>query len=117
MTMPETRKREMSKYQEFDVLPVGVSHEVFVEGRKVSESPYKWSGKEAPPAIGAEVKVTMNGLGPGVVKGYFAEESWLGVLVELKSPPDWWLKQNAAALAKGEKRLAHIFGMEVKYDA
>jgi hypothetical protein len=100
----------MSNYQEFDALPESWSHGQFIEGQPVDPSLYKWSGKNQPPAIGAEVKVYMNGLGSGIVKRYFAEAGWLGVKIELQSPPDWWLKQNA----KDPKRLAHIFGMELE---
>ena len=49
--------------------------------------PYKWSGTSNPPAMGARVKVHMNGLGYGKVVGYFAEYGWLGVLVRLSKPP------------------------------
>jgi hypothetical protein len=98
-----------SNYQEFKALPQGWSFSNFIEGQPVDPSPYKWSGKQAPPAIGDAVQVSMNGLGVGVVKGYFAEAGWLGLLVKLAAPPAWWLKQNKG----NEDRLAHIFGTEL----
>ena len=55
--------------------------------------PYKWSGENPPPAIGAKVKVYMNGFGNGTVVGYFAEYGWLGVLVKIAKPPAWWVRQ------------------------
>ena len=81
--------------QKFATLPVG---------------PFKWSGKTQPPELGASVHVTMNNLGPGTIKGYFIEEGWLGVLIELRNPPDWWKKQNA----KEPQRQAYIFGTELR---
>lgn len=65
-----------------------------------------WGGKHEPPAIGSKVRVTMNGLGRGTVRGYFVECDWLGLLVELHNPPQWWAKQNP------QRPLAHIFGIE-----
>lgn len=44
----------------------------------------EWSGKQAPPRIGDAVHVYMNGLGPGIVTGYFEDEGFLGVSVEVK---------------------------------
>ena len=98
-------------YQEFNELPEGWVYASYKDGASLPAAP-KWSSEKQPPAIGAVVKVTMNGLGAGVVKGYFVEDGWLGVLVKLSNPPGWWLKQNAAAIAKGQ-RLSHIFGAEL----
>jgi hypothetical protein len=67
-----------------------------------------WSGKEAPPAPGTPIRVTMNGLGLGTVQGYFVEYGYLGLLVRLVDPPKWWRLQNANDLS----RLAHVFGIE-----
>ena len=69
-----------------------------------------WSGKEAPPAIGALVYVGVNRIGWGVVKGYFIESGWLGVSLELEGPPDWWIKQN------GGLKTAMVFGAEIESD-
>jgi len=71
-----------------------------------------WGVKQMPPAIGTMVRVTMNGLGQGTVRGYFVECDWLGLLVELHNPPKWWREQNKA----DPKRLAHVFGIEFKQE-
>jgi hypothetical protein len=70
-----------------------------------------WSGLADPPAVGTRVRVTMNGLGPGTVRGYFTESGWLGLHVELEAPPAWWVKQNTGRT--GRKRWACLFGVEV----
>jgi hypothetical protein len=97
-------------YQKFDTLPQAWT-QAFVErdGKCPNESdPFKWSNKNSPPAIGSKVFSNMNRLGEGVVEGYFVEHGWLGVLVKLDNPPDWYVKQN-----KGNP-LAHLFGTELK---
>lgn len=66
------------------------------------------NGTATPPAIGAEVYVTMNKLGPATVRGYFVVDNWLGVLVEFKDPPQWWIDQNPT------EPLGHIFGPEFR---
>lgn len=74
----------------------------------------KWGGNinPAPPEIGTRVRVSMNNLGTGTVRGYFVEANWLGLLVKLDNPPAWWREQN-----KGDPgRLAHIFGPEYRID-
>lgn len=71
-----------------------------------------WGGEAPPPAIGTRIRVTMNSLGPGTVRGYFIEYDWLGLLVELHDPPEWWIKQNGTY--PRHTRLAHIFGIEFK---
>jgi hypothetical protein len=106
----ESEKESMGNYQKLAALPANWSHSVFKENQPEDKAPFKWSGKQPPPAIGAAISVSMNGLGIGVVKGYFVEESWLGLLIELKKPPAWWLKQNA----NNPDRLAHIFGAEIR---
>jgi hypothetical protein len=51
-----------------------------------------------------------NRLGFGIVKGYFVEHGWFGMLVELRDPPDWWKKQMKGK--RGKERYAHIFGKD-----
>jgi hypothetical protein len=70
-----------------------------------------WSGIGDPPTLGSRVLVTMNGLGSGTVKAYFVESGWLGVHVDLDSPPEWWVKQNVRY--HGRQRWATVFGAEV----
>ena len=64
-----------------------------------------------PPRIGERINVTMNGLGPAVVVGYAVEDGYLGVLVNLESPPEWHIKQNADSRLKGLPSL--VFGPEI----
>jgi hypothetical protein len=72
----------------------------------------KWSGEDEPPAIGTKIRITMNGIGPAIVRGYFVEYGWLGLLTEVLSPPDWWIKQNREP-GKPDP-LGHVFGVEFK---
>jgi len=71
----------------------------------------KWSGQDAPPNLGDRVVVTMNGLGPGIVKGFFVSSGYLGVGVQLDSPPAWYTEQN-----KGNP-VARVYGAEVRRGA
>lgn len=70
-----------------------------------------WGGDKALPPVGTRIQVTMNQLGPGTVRGYFVEYDWLGLLVELHNPPQWWIKQNGGS----KRKLAHVFGIEFSY--
>jgi hypothetical protein len=75
----------------------------------------KWSGKKPPPAIGTKVKVTMNSLGPAIVRGYFIEHNWLGINVQFLKPPKWWKEQNKDRILHNggiTKTFGHIFGCE-----
>ncbi len=71
-----------------------------------------WSGDPDqhpnPPAIGSQVKIYMNGLGEGLVVGYFVEYKYLGIEVTLANPPAWYVKQN------GGNMVARLFGVDLK---
>lgn len=76
--------------------------------------PYQWSGLVPVPACGEHVNVTMNNLGPGIVRGYFLMDGthgktprYLGVAVSLMDPPAWWCRQG------NPTRLATVFGAEI----
>ena len=74
--------------------------------------PHIWSGAEAVPSVGASVHVTLNGLGPGTVRGYFLADGerrprYLGVAVELSRPPAWWSASNP------NTKTALVFGSEI----
>jgi len=100
-------------YQRFDTMPEGVTVAEWKGDECLNiAAPLKWSSKSAVPAIGAEITVTMNGIGHGIVRGYFTECGWFGLLVELANPPQWWIDQNKHR--KGSERWAHIFGPEFK---
>lgn len=71
----------------------------------------KWSGTGAmaqPPAQGDTVKVRINGCGKGRVMGFFVDHGYLGVLVQLDAPPEWYVKQNGATTP------GHFFGNEIE---
>jgi hypothetical protein len=76
--------------------------------------PYKWSGYNDPPKIGAKVKIYMNNFGAGKVVGYFAEYGWLGVLVKLSNPPSWWRQQTRDRGADPAKTNGHFFGLDLE---
>jgi hypothetical protein len=82
----------------------------FAEIDEALKSNPKWSSNGPIPAIDSEVDLDVNGLGKGVVKGFFTEAGWLGVLCELLDPPEWWIKQTA----KHEDKVCHVFGLELK---
>ncbi len=68
----------------------------------------KWSGKNAPPAIGATVRMYVNGVGEGVVTGYLATGGYLGVWLDLIDPPAWYIEQNGGNVP------ACAFGIELE---
>jgi hypothetical protein len=79
----------------------------------------KWSGRNDIPNIGDMVTINMNGLGSGVVQGYFIEgsgEGFLGVYVKLDNPPKWWTAQQAKykTLFGRKDGCAMVFGAELK---
>jgi hypothetical protein len=69
----------------------------------------KWSGKNPPPPLGAVVTLNYNGLGSGIVAGYFVAAGWLGLRVQLDNPPDWFLKN----VANSDDKTAGAFGVEI----
>lgn len=88
-------------YQELDTLPPWRSLDAH------GTAP-QWAGAFPPPAIGADVVVTVNGCGPGVVVGYFTQDDYLGVRVRLTAPPEFFVRQNPPGA------LAHAFGPEMR---
>lgn len=104
----------MSNYKTYDSLPEGwVKYQPSgdVKPADIPVEP-KWSGDEEPPAIGTKIRISMNGIGPAIVRGYFVECGWLGLLTEVLSPPDWWVRQN---VKPGQPApLGHVFGVEFK---
>jgi hypothetical protein len=57
-----------------------------------------WSAKFPIPTIGATIQITMNKIGPAVVKGYFVCETkdanYIGVMTKPIDPPDWLQRQR-----------------------
>lgn len=86
-----------------------------------AEGLYVWRGADPIPAQGERVQVTLNGLGPGTVSGFFLageagkadpanpERRFLGVAVMLESPPDWYKQQTPSY----QTDPARVFGPEV----
>jgi hypothetical protein len=102
-----------ANYRELSAVPAELSRPVWqgegVKRRLVNDAdPFKWSGDNDPPALGAKVKIYMNALGTGTVVGYFVEYGWFGVLVKLNKAPAWWRKQNPS------NRPAHLFGLDLE---
>jgi hypothetical protein len=85
--MIEKVKQEIKSYTEFEKLA--------------------WVSTKAIPAVGTEVNVTINGIGRSIVKKYFVEYGFIGLLVQPLSPPDWYVKQN------GADEPCHVFPAEV----
>lgn len=83
-------------------------------GYNLAEPPpgKKWSGKNPVPKIGDKVRINFNQLGSGVVRSYFFEHGYLGILVKLDNPPEWKRKQHPP----GSKYhgVAHVFGAEIE---
>ncbi len=84
-----------------------------------------WSGKKELPKIGDTVKVTMNGIGPAVVKGFFVEwgggDSWyVGVMALPKKPPKYYRenvqedKKNPNKPAWMKEGIGCFFGSEIE---
>jgi hypothetical protein len=78
-------------------------------GPQGNNATYRWSGADAPPAIGDLINVKLRGIGRSRVLGYFAEGGWLGVLVQPLDPADWVVAQNGT-------KPCHAFGIEIGPD-
>jgi hypothetical protein len=66
-----------------------------------------WSGEFAPPEIGDEVVIKINGIGKAKVEGYCLLDGFLGVMAKAIDPPGWFVKQNGGNVA------SCVFGMEI----
>lgn len=98
--------------------PEAVSFPVFtvrfpdVDGNPGKPAIGQWSGKGAlatPPAVGSRVVINFNQFGAGVVKGYFVEDCYLGVIVECDNRPAWHVKQCGDA-----HPFPYVFGAELR---
>lgn len=83
-----------------------------LSGKDAKET--KWSKSTPPPTIGETVKVTMNGLGQGVVVGYQVCGGYLGLWVRLSNPPSWWVEQNKRNNRVDYYGCALVFGAEIE---
>lgn len=57
-------------------------------------NPLKWSANFPLPEIGSRVYIILNRIGWAVVKGYFAEAGYLGVMTLATNPPKWLRDQR-----------------------
>ena len=95
-------------YRELASLPEYVRPE-YKDGYPVQQpGALHWTGKDAPPAIGTEILVTINSCGLATVTGYFCEGGFLGLMCRLHNAPEWHVKQN-----KGNPN-GHVFGPEFR---
>jgi len=75
----------------------------------------KWAGQgRPPPPLGAPVTVLMNGLGPGVVVGYFVEHGYLGLHVRCHQLPEWMLAQRKRHGLDADTP-ARVFATEIRW--
>jgi hypothetical protein len=53
-----------------------------------------WSARFPLPSVGDNVHITMNGIGPAVVTGFFKEDGYVGVMTKASQPPAWLVEQR-----------------------
>ena len=58
------------------------------------EEPLKWSAPFPLPQMGDQIKITMNGIGPATVVGFFEEGGYVGVMTKATNPPKWLVEQR-----------------------
>ena len=66
----------------------------------------QWVCNKPLPKAGDEVHVKINGIGRSVVKKYFVEHGFIGLIVQPQNPPTWYIEQNGV----GES--CHVFPAE-----
>lgn len=55
-----------------------------------------WVSTKAIPVIGSKLNVKINGIGEAIVKKYFVEHGFIGMIVQPLNPPSWYVNQNGA---------------------
>lgn len=80
---------------------------VIVATRDLLPLGLNWTGTEPIPAPGARIKVRVNSLGLGTVRGFFALDNYLGLAVELDQLPQWFIQ------AYPGQTLVYAYGREV----
>lgn len=60
----------------------------------------RWSGRMPIPPIGAIVNVTMNGIGPSRVEGFFESCGFVGLMIKPQKPPKYYRQNTADAKRK-----------------
>lgn len=102
-----------TKERFFLLTPTPTEHQAIYKDAEGNEM--RWSAKFPVPAIGTAVTVTMNRIGPAIVKGYFESHGWLGIMVLPTNPPQWLIdqrKKNPGKLAWQKEGIACVFGAE-----
>jgi hypothetical protein len=66
----------------------------------------QWVCNKPLPKAGDEVHVKVNGIGRSVVKKYFVEHGFIGLIVQPQNPPTWYIEQN------GVDESCHVFPAE-----
>lgn len=96
---------DINTYQEIDFIPAYVAPQ-WTDAGISNHDVLKYAGKKAPPPIGAEIVITINGHGPARVAGYFVQDGFLGVRVVQDVPRPEYVKQNGGNVP------GHVFGTE-----
>lgn len=106
MSLPDQQfKTDLNPMPVFEVsLP---TQDTYGAGRILARWSGAGSGFPVPPRVGDVVRLTINSIGLGTVKGYFVESGFLGVKVTPHNPPAWWTKQNPT------RSLCTVFGVEI----
>lgn len=85
------------------------------------DEPMKWSasfGSPIPseiPAIGDQVFVSMNSIGPSIVKGYFESCGYVGLMVKPINPPAFFVENCAKAKLRWQREgIGCVFGAEIR---
>ena len=72
-----------------------------------------WAADAPIPAIGTRLHECGSRLGPFIVKKYFFEHGYIGLLCELEDPPEWFKKQKKQ-FPEMTGALCHLFPAEIE---
>lgn len=78
-----------------------------------------WTNAKPIPALGSKVTITMNGIGPAKVVGYFYESvhdgAWVGIMTLPTKPPQWLKEQNAKGIINANHPIWWRLGIGCTY--
>lgn len=85
--------------------------------RESDGSLLKWSGGRMAtiPEVNQKIWITMNGIGPAIVQGYFASDGFLGVMTKALNPPAWLKLQNEKGSKDMTKPLWYRMGIGCEF--
>lgn len=89
-------------------------HQVYLDAKG---NPLRWSGDFPIPAIGDQILVKMNSIGPAIVKGYFESCGFVGVMAKPTRPPKWLqdqIKRDTKALDWQREGIGCFYGAEIE---